>query len=778
MRTNNPNLIMRAIFRIIGFTRIPFLAGLMIFFFASFPSPLLSASYDYYVEEGGDGDGSSDDPFGSIGDALDEISETGGDSVYVRDGGYDESFTIPDGVGIVGEGKGDVIVSGTVRMEDDTELRNLTVTEGGIVALDGADVEIVDVRIEDTDDIGIDAEKGKGTVVVRDCVIEHGRKGLYIQAGRTIRMSGTEVEENAEEGLDIRENVSGIVEGSVFRDNEESGIEVILGSSEIVIRNNRITGNGSSGIATQYVPVSKKTGDVRIEGNVMRENDNYGIDCKIPQGGPDSGTYFLNSLAVSGNDISGNGKGDIASRCRVLTEEELAAIAEAEARTNEEEEERVASLSMSEEETANRNQGAALARKRSEDIREAAEYDRVETVRVPFEAAIARLEAEAARQAGMSAFSRFLYGDVRSDRELREGVADLDVLRERLSDEMSSLDFPENVRFAETVLDTSAERVAMIGETLSGVSPLRFSLFGWLRRLSLSERQPVALSDEELGLSFFPASAHPSVIFVGELSYHPGLRSRIVESGDDAYFSGIEEELSAYDVAVGTVTSPMLGEDDPVPSAGRTTSMPIPSRFANVFAARNVRVFDVLGLSRKDPDGAERTATYLSDAGGELPGSYATGPAVIGYGRNSIAVFPFAESTAIAGEDFLAALDGADGRYGAVTVLIDWDPTSGTEPTPARTELLRGIAEKGVDLIVGSGVSFPDPTSDVPYREIGDIFRAATVAGAEPGAFVILTLDASGNPEVSERTVSVPEAGVILLSEPLDGNAEPLVSST
>lgn len=747
--------------------------------FLSVPAPrILAASYDYYVEKGSDGDGSSDDPFGSIGDALTELRDEGGDSVYVREGEYAESFTIPDDVSVVGEGKGDVTVSGTVRMEDDTELRDLTVTGGGIVALDGADVEIVDVRVEDTYDIGINAEKGKGSVVVRDCVIEHGRKGLYIQAGRTIRMNGTKVEENEEEGLDIRENVSGVVEGSVFHENGESGIEVILGSAELVIRNNRITDNGSSGIATQYVPVSVKTGDVRIDGNVLQGNDNYGIDCRIPQGGPDSGSYFLNSLVVSGNDVAGNGKGDIASRCRVLTEEELAVIAEEEARAREEESERVAALSMTAEELANRNQLAAIERKRSEDIREAAEHGRVESVRMTLEGVLARFETEAEHQAGMSAFSRFLFGDVRSDRELREGLDDLDAVRERLAEEVSFLVFSGNVGSAESVLEVSDERVSGIRSMLEETPSTRFSLFGWLRGLSRSGRGMAALSEEERRLSFFPSSERPSVIFVGELSYHPDLRSRVVAENDEAYFSGVGGELSAFDVAVGTVTAPMFGEDDPVPAAGRATSLPIPARFANVFSARNIRVFDIAGLSRLDPEGAESTATRLSDAGGETPGYRSSGPAVVGYGRNSLAVFPFAESDTAAEEEFLDVLDGLGERYGAVAVLVDWDSAAGTEMTAARAELLRRIAERGADLIVGSGMILSGEVSDVPYRSVGNVFREAAVGRAGSGSFPVLTLDADGNPELSERAFSVPEAGTIRLVEPGGTSPEPVVSSS
>ncbi|NTW30069.1 MAG: hypothetical protein HGA33_02240, partial [Candidatus Moranbacteria bacterium] len=63
----------------------------------SFANSTAAAGYDYYVEKGNDGDGSSDDPFGSIKDALDEISDHGGKTVFVKSGTYEESITLTKG---------------------------------------------------------------------------------------------------------------------------------------------------------------------------------------------------------------------------------------------------------------------------------------------------------------------------------------------------------------------------------------------------------------------------------------------------------------------------------------------------------------------------------------------------------------------------------------------------------------------------------------------------------------------------------------------------------
>ncbi|NTW75830.1 MAG: DUF1565 domain-containing protein [Candidatus Moranbacteria bacterium] len=732
-------------------------------FLGLYAGSVSASGYDYYVEKGNDGDGSSDDPFGSIKDALDEISDHGGKTVFVKSGTYEESITLIKGVSLIGAEEKGVVINGTVHMGDDSSLRKLTVTGGGVTVPSGVDAKLEDVRIRNVSNIGINADPGKGTVEVIGCVIEKGRKGLYIQAGRTIEMEDCEVKDNSEEGLDIRQNVAGWVKSSTFSDNGESGIEIILGSSEFRIQSNTFSGNGASGIAAQYVDVSKKTGDVRIIGNTLRRNDNFGIACKIPQGGPKNGDYFLNSMTVSDNTYADNKEGDISKRCRVLTDEELAELEKEEA-AKEEEKPVTTNHSITEQELAERNRQATQERRDFEDEREAREKQRITATFDYLDALLRRAEEV---DHDLSDRSKAMYFLVGPDRVAEAEQVDLLNAVERsittLSAEIPSLVFESARRDAEELLEARSESLTTLRSSADQRKSATggFSLFGWA--WSLFDRRGTDAASGTTSATFFPEDYRPSVAFVGELSYVASQRSRAITHGDTAYFGGADDILRGFDVVAATITAPMLRDADPV-SSSSSVSAPIPSRFASLFASRAIGVVSS-GLPKTvTEDGRSRTDDHLAGSGIVSPDKDS---ARIGHGRHAVTIVGYAEGGSETEESVRERISEAKSEGGAVAVMVSWN-TSDKSLTDGRKAFVSRLADVGADLIVGSGIPRVAESVSIGnarvFYSLGNVFLDASNATAEDTtdrSLISLSTDESGMPSVTVHRVMLDGNGGI-----------------
>lgn len=260
------------------------------------------------------GDGGSSNPYKTITKALDE----GCDKIKVEKGEYNEKVELVDNAKLEGDGES-TIINGEVIMDDATSLEDVYVKVGGIEVKDKANVAIKNVKITGAD-IGI-TTKGDGDLIVHNCKIKNNRKGLYIQYGKDINIKNNEIVDNDEEGLDIRANVDGVVENNKINGNKESGIEVIAGKSELSIRNNSLCNNRSSGIAVQFYKSTSKIGGLKISGNTLTGNSNYGIDCKNPGGGKIGFNYWSRSIQFGYNKLDGNKDGDLSKKCKFSKEE-------------------------------------------------------------------------------------------------------------------------------------------------------------------------------------------------------------------------------------------------------------------------------------------------------------------------------------------------------------------------------------------------------------------------------------------------------------------------
>jgi len=311
------------------------------------PFYLDAASYDFYVDDDAkeDGTGSQSKPFKTIEEAIEEAEEAGGtQKIFIKNGTYKEDLEIEEAIKLYGESENGVVISGAVKMENDTAINNLTIKgrRVAVTVVDGADVEITNCTIYDFSKVGIETY-GKGKLKVTNSKIKNGDgKGFYIQRGKTIEIVDSEITGNDEEGIDIRSKVTGSIENNLISNNGESGIEVIVGSADLDIKKNTISQNGSSGIATQFYPERDKKGKILIEENKLNSNLKFGLDCNIPHGGVPQQGYWRDSIELIGNQFSKNKLKAISDFCNLIDavdedEEKDNAIAENEAEELEEE---------------------------------------------------------------------------------------------------------------------------------------------------------------------------------------------------------------------------------------------------------------------------------------------------------------------------------------------------------------------------------------------------------------------------------------------------------
>lgn len=280
-------------------------------------------SYDFYVNDSAKsgGDGSEDEPFSKIEDAIEEAEEEDDtQEIYIKKGTYTGGFIVEKSIKLIGESEDKVIISGTVTVKDDSEIKNLTIRGGSpaVFVVKDAEVEIEDCTIRDFGKIGIQVAAGKGKLTLKNSEIKNGDgKGLYLERGNRIKATGNEVSDNDEEGLDIRSKATGTIKGNDIHNNGESGIELLVSEADLMISGNTIEDNLSSAISIQFYDDYREYGDISIEGNEMSDNDNYGLDCKNTLGGSPPSLYWSKSVEMSGNTIKGNKKGSINKMCRV-----------------------------------------------------------------------------------------------------------------------------------------------------------------------------------------------------------------------------------------------------------------------------------------------------------------------------------------------------------------------------------------------------------------------------------------------------------------------------
>lgn len=304
--------------------RIPLIALFFTVFFIFFSHDSLGASYDLYVDknyEEDDADGSADKPYETLEKALENADA--GDKIYLKNGKYVGNVILEKGVELYGQDKNKTIIAGSgihsvITAKDQNFLKNLTIQGGSTGVTAEGKIKITDCKIQSASKKGIDLWEGSATLTLENSKITKNGKGLYIQKGRDIFLSGNEITANKEEGIDLREKVSGTISGNYIAGNGEGGIEIVVGSSNVLIKDNQIKKNRASGIAVQFYSQASKTGEIAIKKNTISFNGAYGITCKAPSGDDYSKSYWNKSLEILENKIDNNKGKAIAGSCKIL----------------------------------------------------------------------------------------------------------------------------------------------------------------------------------------------------------------------------------------------------------------------------------------------------------------------------------------------------------------------------------------------------------------------------------------------------------------------------
>lgn len=294
----------------------------------------MDANYPYQ------GIGSKEQPFNKISQAV----EAGSKNIHVANGIYEENIYF-ENINIIGENREKTIIKGEILINGDSRLENISVIlekksgdswylnshlkdAFGVWIGNGANVTIKNVLVSGGK-IGIEAN-GKGQFNLENSIITKNAKGVYVKKGRDAKIINSDISDNYEEGIDLRDDVRVTIENNKINNNDLSGIEAVLGYSEVSILNNKILGNGNSGITFQYYKSADAIGKFKINNNEILENNKYAITCNRPMGGSPGGRYWSDSIVeMKDNTMYSNGELSFASGCKFSDETKFNALKEA-----------------------------------------------------------------------------------------------------------------------------------------------------------------------------------------------------------------------------------------------------------------------------------------------------------------------------------------------------------------------------------------------------------------------------------------------------------------
>lgn len=315
-------------------TAVPFLLLLFSFALAFYIFKAYRGMSDVYADSNYQGWfkwGSEKHPYDNIREALLAASRKKAIpvNVHLKNGEYAESIEIPENMKVYGESREGVILKSNepqplsiVSMSNNSLVANVTVIGGHTGILAGEQAVIENCLIKEFKKIAIDASVSESEIMVKNSEIAYGKgKGLYAQKGRKVRIIGNDVHDNEEEGLDLRQAVSGEISYNKIHNNGESGIESVVGGSRLKISKNDIWGNKSNGITFQYYEVEEKEAEIIIEENKISAGDSehFAISVANPSGEKNKPeNFWKNSIKIYSNNIL---EGGIKKRSLEITPE-------------------------------------------------------------------------------------------------------------------------------------------------------------------------------------------------------------------------------------------------------------------------------------------------------------------------------------------------------------------------------------------------------------------------------------------------------------------------
>lgn len=239
-----------------------------------------------YVDDNASGnqDGSSGHPYKTISAALKKADKN--DEVHILPGFYKENIEIPEEVEVYGSDEDKVIIEAkddnepVVKMKHKTKIDKVTVKKGeyGIEVGKNDRASIIECVIKDNDRDGIKIKEGeiqdKYKVSVTESLIENnGKSGIYSQKRRIILIDN-EILGNDRDGVDLEAGSKAWIEGNRMKDNDGSGLKLVLDRSEIWTKNNTYYDNRREGVE---INAFGGTGRIDLNKSKFYKNGRYGI---------------------------------------------------------------------------------------------------------------------------------------------------------------------------------------------------------------------------------------------------------------------------------------------------------------------------------------------------------------------------------------------------------------------------------------------------------------------------------------------------------------------
>lgn len=257
--------------------------------FVSLCLPLITLSSSeskIYVDDDASGtqDGSSEHPFKTINQAIDEADKD--TEIHVRNGKYQEDIDLKKGVELFGEDREKTILKGkdddepVIKMRHKTKIDKFTIKKGedGILVDDGAKVSIIDCVIKDNKRHGINIEEGevkkkKMVSISENEIRDNGKAGIYSET-RKLSIVDNTIKDNYGDGIIVAANSSAWIADNKIKNNGKSGMKLTLDGSNIWTKHNKISDNDREGIEINFYG---GYGRIDISKTDLKDNKRYGV---------------------------------------------------------------------------------------------------------------------------------------------------------------------------------------------------------------------------------------------------------------------------------------------------------------------------------------------------------------------------------------------------------------------------------------------------------------------------------------------------------------------
>jgi hypothetical protein len=269
-------------------------------------------------------DGTASHPYTSIAKAMDKANDN--TNVHVAKGTYRERITIPSGVKVFGSSVKEVFIksdsnnNAVVTMKNDTEINKVTIEGGhnGILVKEDTKVSIIDCSIKKAISDGIRVESGKVSdskkvSISGNLITENNKSGIYSEKRRLILIDN-EISNNNKEGIDIEKGATVWMEKNNIKNNDGTGVKLVLDGSYIWTKNNTVKNNGKQGFEINSYG---QTGKIDITKSKILDNSKFGIVRNQRVSAP-AGVWNGLTINQTNSTLAGNNSGSISSVARLF----------------------------------------------------------------------------------------------------------------------------------------------------------------------------------------------------------------------------------------------------------------------------------------------------------------------------------------------------------------------------------------------------------------------------------------------------------------------------